>query len=56
MQPWAEIGERFQRDSFPMSFLKSGYHFDFWQAVDILQREALLVDHAKNFALVNASI
>jgi hypothetical protein len=28
-QPWAGIGERFQRYSFPIGFLKSGYHFDF---------------------------
>jgi hypothetical protein len=28
-QPWAGIGERFQRYSFPMSPLKNGYHFDF---------------------------
>jgi hypothetical protein len=32
-QPWAGIGERFQRYSFPIGILKSGYRFDFlWKA------------------------
>jgi hypothetical protein len=28
-KPWAGIGERFQRYSFPLSPLKNDYHFDF---------------------------
>ena len=28
-QPWAGVGERFQRYSFPINLLESGYRFDF---------------------------